>query len=83
MEIKLSYCRGVNEYQWELIRKIEGLREDGWTFKEISNHLNSKGYTSTRGKPLSPPLVERMYKKFLRKVENESLRNLEIRVIKS
>ena len=81
MEIKLSYLRGLSEYQWELIRKIEDLRGQDWTFKEIADYLHSKGYTSSRGKPLSPPLVERMYKKFLLKKFNESLKDLAIRVL--
>jgi len=66
-----------------LIRKIEGLRGDGWTFKEISDHLSLKGYRSTRGKHLYPQLVERMYKKYLRKIDNESVKGIEIRVLKS
>lgn len=81
MEIKLSYLRGLTEYQWELIRKIEDLRGQDWTYKEIADYLHSKGYTSSRGKPLSPPLVERMYKKFLLKKFNESLKDLAIRVL--
>ena len=71
MEIKLSYLRGLREYQWELIRKIEDLRGQDWTFKEIADYLHSKGYTSSRGKPLSPPLVERMYKKNTGLVKSE------------
>ena len=81
MEIKLSYLRGLTEYQRELIRKIEDFRGQDWTFKEIADYLHSKGYTSSRGKPLSPPLVERMYKKFLLKKFNESLKDLAIRVL--
>ena len=41
MEIKLSYLRGLSEYQWELIRKIEGLRGQDWTYKEIADYLHS------------------------------------------
>ena len=83
VEIKLSYLRGLTEYQGELIRKIEDLRGQEWTYKEIADYLNSKGYVSSRGKPLSPPLVERMYKKYLKKIVNESLKDLSVRVIDS
>ena len=83
VEIKLSYLRGLTEYQRELIRKIEDLRGQYWTFKEIADYLHSKGYTSSRGKPLSPPLVERMYKKYLKKIDKESLKDLSIRIIDS
>ena len=82
MEIKLSYLRGLSEYQWELIRKIEDLRGQDWTFKEIADYLHSKGYTSSRGKPLSPPLVERMYKSFLKRKDNERLKDLRVRIAK-
>lgn len=83
MEIKLSYLRGLTEYQWELIRKIEDLRGQDWTYKEIADYLHSKGYTSSRGNPLSPPLVERMYKKYLKKTDKESLKDLSVRIIDS
>jgi len=82
VEIKLSYLRGLTEYQRELIRKIEDLRGQDWTFKEIADYLHSKGYTSSRGKPLSPPLVERMYKSFLKKEDNERLKDLRVRIAK-
>ena len=83
MEIKLSYLRGLTEYQWEITRKIEDLRGQDWTYKEIADYLHSKGYTSSRGKSLSPPLVERMYKKYLKKTDNESLKNLSVKIIDS
>ena len=40
-------------------------------YKEISTHLSTLGYHSTRGKELSAKLVERMYKSTLRKEERE------------
>ena len=40
-------------------------------YKEISTHLSTLGYRSTRSKELSAKLVERMYKKSLRKKERE------------
>jgi hypothetical protein len=83
LEIKLSYIRGVDEYYWEMIRVIEGLRGKSWMYKEISDHLKSRGFVSRRGKPLSPQLVERMYKKYLKKIENESIKNISIELIKS
>ena len=83
VEIKLSYLRGLSEYQRALIRQIEGLRGQYWTFKEIADFLHSKGYTSSRGKPISPALVERMYKKYLKKTDSESLKDLSIRIIDS
>ena len=83
MEIKLSYLRGVDEYYWEMIRVIEELRRKSWMYKEISDHLKSRGFVSRRGKPLSPQLVERMYKKYLMKLDNESIKDFSIKVIKS
>ncbi len=62
VEIKLSFIRGVDEYYWEMIRVIEELRGKSWMYKEISDHLKSRGFVSRRGKPLSLQLVERMYK---------------------
>ena len=81
MEIKLSYLRGLSEYQWELIRKIEDLRGQDWTYKEIADYLHCKGYTSSRGKPLSSPLVERMYKKYLKKIDSESLKEMSVCIV--
>ena len=83
IEIKLSYIRGVNEYYWELIRNIEEFKRQSWTYKEISDHLHSRGFTSRRGKRMSPQLVERMYKKYLKKLDNESIKDISIKLIKS
>lgn len=83
VEIKLSFIRGVDEYYWEMIRVIEELRGKSWMYKEISDHLKSRGFVSRRGKPLSPQLVERMYKKYLKKIENESIKNISLELIKS
>ena len=66
-----------------MIRVIEGLRGKSWMYKEISDHLKSRGFVSRRGKPLSPQLVERMYKKYLMKLDNESIKDFSIKVIKS
>jgi hypothetical protein len=66
-----------------MIRVIEELRGKSWMYKEISDHLKSRGFVSWRGKPLSPQLVERMYKKYLKKIENESIKNISIESIKS
>jgi hypothetical protein len=52
-------------------------------YKEISDHLKSRGFVSRRGKPPTPQLVERMYKKYLKKIENESIKNISIELIKS
>ena len=67
IDSKLSFLNGLSRYQEELIRHIEELREKSWTYKDISEYLISKGYRSTRDKELSPQLVERMYKKYLKK----------------
>ena len=83
VEIKLSYIGGVDEYYWELIRNIEEFKRQSWTYKEISDHLHSRGFTSRRGKRMSPQLVERMYKKYLKKLENESIKDISIKLIKS
>ena len=83
VEIKLSFIRGVDEYYWQLIRVIEELRGKSWMYKEISDHLKSRGFVSRRGKPPTPQLVERMYKKYLKKIENESIKNISIESIKS
>ena len=69
IESKLSFLRGLSRYQENLIRVIEELKGDSWTYKDISEYLKSKGYRSSRGKELSPQLVERMHKKYLRKIE--------------
>lgn len=66
-----------------MIRVIEELRRKSWMYKEISDHLKSRGFVSRRGKPLSPQLVERMYKKYLMKLDNESIKDFSIKVIKS
>lgn len=79
VEIKLSYLNGLSRYQEELIRHIEELREKSWTFKDISEYLISKGYRSSRGKELSPQLVERMYKKYLRKIERENFIDISLK----
>ena len=65
-----------------MIRVIEELRRKSWMYKEISDHLKSRGFVSRRGKPLSPQLVERMYKKYLMKLDNESIKDFSIKVIK-
>ena len=82
IEIKLSFIGGVDEYYWEMIRVIDELRRKSWMYKEISDHLKSRGFVSRRGKPLSPQLVERMYKKYLMKLDNESIKDFSIKVIK-
>ena len=79
IEIKLSYIGGVDEYYWKLIRIIEELLESDWEYKEISEYLNQSGYRSRRGKRFYGSLVERIYKKYLKKIENEMIRNIEIR----
>ena len=76
VDIKLSFLGGLSRYQENLIEVIKELREYSWTYKDISTHLISKGYRSTRDKELSPQLVERMYKKYLKKTEREN--NIEI-----
>ena len=83
VEIKLSFIRRVDEYYWEMIRVIEDLRGESWMYKEISDYLKSRGFVSRRGKPLSPQLVERMYKKYLMKLDNESIKDFSIKAIKS
>lgn len=79
VETKLSYLNGLSRYQEELIRVIGELREKSWTFKDISEYLNSKNYKSSRGKDLSPQLVERMYKKYLRKIERENFIDISLK----
>ncbi len=76
VEIKLSFLRGLSRYQENLIEIIKNLRGNSWTYKDISEYLVSKGYRSSRGKDLNPKLVERMYKKYLKKIEREN--NIEI-----
>lgn len=72
VESKLSNLRGLSRYQEELIRLIEEFRGKSWMYREISDYLISQGFKSSRGKDLSPQLVERMYKKYLRKVQREN-----------
>ncbi|PPR30450.1 MAG: hypothetical protein CFH36_02394 [Alphaproteobacteria bacterium MarineAlpha9_Bin6] len=55
-------------------------------YKQIAQYLTARGYLSTRGKELSAKLVERMYKKSLRKEEREGAVDVsigDIRVIRS
>ena len=82
VDIKLSFIRGVNEYCWEMIRVIEELRGKFWMYKEMPEHLKSRGFVYRRGKPLFPQLVERMYKKCLKKIENEFIKSISIELIK-
>ena len=79
LEIKLSYLRGLSRYQEELIRVIEELRGESRTYKDISDLLKSKNFKSSRGKELSPQLVERMYKKYLRKIERENFIDISLK----
>ena len=76
VDSKLSFLRGLSRYQENLIEIIKNLRGNSWTYKDISEYLVSKGYRSSRGKDLSPKLVERMYKKYLKKIEREN--NIEV-----
>ena len=78
IQIKLSYIGGVDEYYWRLIREIEELRERDWEYKEIANYLNSQGYRSRRGKRFYGSLVERVYKKYLIKLDNEMIRSINV-----
>ena len=79
VDSQLSFLRGLSRYQEEVIRHIEDLREKSWTFKDISEYLISKGYRSSRGKELYPQLVERMYKKYLRKIERENFIDISLK----
>ena len=79
VQIKLSYIGGVDEYYWRLIREIEELRGRDWEYKEIADYLNSQGYKSRRGKSFYGSLVERIYKKYLIKMEKEMIKSIEIK----
>ena len=79
VETKLSGLCGLSRYQEELIRVIEELRGKSWRYKDVSDYLNSKNYKSSRGKDLSPQLVERMYKKYLRKIERENFIDISLK----
>ena len=72
VEIKLSCLNGLSRYQSELIQTIDELRQKSWTYKEISDYLNSKGLKTTRGKPFRPNHVERMLKKYQLKIQREN-----------
>ena len=69
--MKLGYLAKYTPYQNLLLSEIHVRRCKGWMYKEISTHLSTLGYRSTRGKELSAKLVERMYKKSLGKKERE------------
>ena len=79
VETKLSGLCGLSRYQEELIRVIEELRGKSWRYKDISDYFNSKNFKSSRGKDLSPQLVERMYKKYLRKIERENFIDISLK----
>lgn len=71
VEIKLCYLNGFSSYQREVIRVITELRGNSWTYKEVSDFLNSKGFRTPRGKKFRPNHVERMLKKYRHKIQQE------------
>ena len=72
VKFKPSYINSYSVYQGEIIGIIRRLRENHKTFKEISNYLNTKNYKSIRNKKFSPSLIERIYKKYLIKLDREN-----------
>ena len=55
---------------------------NGSMYKQIAQYLTARGYLATRGKELSAKLVERTYKKSLRKEEREGTVDVSIRDIR-
>ena len=59
-------------YQTELSNKVIALRDSqGWTFKQIADHLIAGGYRSPRGFDLGAESVFSIYKK--QKIRDERL----------
>ena len=67
LNVKLGYLAKYTPYQNLLLSEIRRRRSNGWMYKQIAAYLTTRGYLSTRGRELSAKLVERMYKKSLRK----------------
>ena len=81
LNIKLGYLAKYTPYQNLLLSEIRRRRPKGWMYKQISAYLTTRGYLSTRGKPLSAKLVERMYKMSLTKCEGDT--NAELAVLEA
>ena len=84
--MKLGYLAKYAAYQNLLLSEIRRRRSNGWMYKQIAAYLTTRGYLSTRGKPLSAKLVERMYKSSLTKEEREGAVDVsigDIQVIRS
>ena len=45
------------------------MRDEGLTYKQISNELNQRGLTTTRNKPFSSPLVHSLEKKMDKRID--------------
>ena len=53
----------VNEKEQKLIRKMFKMKNDGYGFTEISNHLNRNGSSIRNGNPFSPQYVSNVLHK--------------------
>ena len=86
LNVKLGYLPKYIPYQNLLLSEIRRRRPKGWMYKQIAAYLTNRGYLSTRGKPLSAKLIERMYKSSLTKEESEGAVDVsigDIQVIRS
>ncbi|MAT32598.1 MAG: hypothetical protein CMP42_01375 [Rickettsiales bacterium] len=53
----------LSEYQKFLLRIIHRLRNQGYSWKRVSQYLNESGLKSSRGKQFTPNLVSQIIKK--------------------
>ena len=69
LKLRVSHLnsRSYSEYQHFLYKKITKLREIGWSFNKIAQWLNSKGYSTVRGKMFLGSHVHSIIKKKMKR----------------
>ena len=61
--VRLNRHEGYNSYTKLLVNEIKSMRNMGYMYKDITNHLKDRGFRSSRNKEMSTKLTERMLKK--------------------
>jgi len=61
--VRLNRHEGYNSYTKLLVNEIKMMRNKGYMYKDITNHLKGRGFRSSRNKEMSSKLTERMLKK--------------------
>ena len=59
----------LTKKQTENYKLVKELRDEGLTYKQISNELNQRSLTTTRNKPFSSPLVHSLEKKMDKRID--------------